>query len=200
MTRKIIINNKDIQLKYREELNSIPVESMELSHNALIERAGGSISNLPVKTKEFADWIEDQQKNRNPLIGKQYITSASEYNTEQFKLGDDIELKGNSAIDLIKTEEGKAFDVDASQEIMNSNIGESDDNHDTKFIDMVIIENATQKLLTTDIESVLINANDELKKYHNNNEYQTEINALDVIEQTQLLMIEEQKNHTKLLK
>ena len=55
MTRKIILSKKDTFAKYQEVMKEHLNEPMELSHNALVERAGGSISNLPVKTKEFAD-------------------------------------------------------------------------------------------------------------------------------------------------
>lgn len=201
MTRKTILSKKETYAKYQEVMKEHLNEPMELSHNALVERAGGSISNLPVKTKEFADWLQDQRE-RNPLIGRDYIEAAPEYNSEQIKMNDEKELYGSDATELVDKEESKAFDVEASQSMLSDRLGAAligDDSHDTKFIDMAIISNATKQLLTSDVDSITTHATDELKKYHGDANYQTDINVTDVIEQEQILLIEEQNNY-KLLK
>jgi len=198
MLRRKLANSNDIHAKYKETMNEKPEETLELSHNALIERAGGSISNLPVQTKEFNDWIEEQRKLRNPLIGKSYIQSAPEYNAEQTKIGDETELTDGDAAKFVKSEITKAFNVDESQKIMEEN-SLSSDNHDVKFIDMTIIENSTQKQLSFDKETIINNASDELKKYHNNENYQTDLDTNAIVEQTQQYLLT-QENNTKLLK
>lgn len=198
MQRRKLANSNDIHAKYKETMNKNPDETLELSHNALIERAGGSISNLPVQTKEFNDWIEEQRKLRNPLIGKSYIQSAPEYNAEQTKIGDETELIDGDAAKFVKAEITKAFNVDESQKIMEEN-SLSSDNHDVKFIDMTIIENSTQKQLSFDKETIVNNAVDELKKYHGNENYKTDLDANAIVEQTQQYLLT-QENNTKLLK
>lgn len=201
MARKIVLSKKEIYAKYTEANKAQLNEPTELSHNALIERAGGSISNLPVKTKEFSEWLETQ-RDRNPLIGREYIESAPEYNSEQIKIGDEKEIYGDDANDLITKEENKAHDVEASQSMLSERLGKAlkgDDSHDVKFIDMAIIENTTSKLLTSDLDSIILQANEDLKKYHNDNSYETEINTSEVVEQAHILLIEEQNNF-KLLK
>jgi hypothetical protein len=198
MQRRKIPNSNDVHQQYRDKINEAPEETLELSHNALIERAGGSISNLPVQTKEFNDWIEEQRKLRNPLIGKSYIQSAPEYNAEQTKLGDISELVNDDALKFIKTETGKAFDVEESQKLMEENASSSD-NHDIKFIDLTIIENSTQKRLAFDKESIVTSATDELKKYHGDENYATEIDTESVVTNTHNYLLT-QENNTKLLK
>lgn len=198
MQRRKLANSNDIHLKYKKTMKETPDETLELSHNALIERAGGSISNLPVQTKEFNDWIEEQRKLRNPLIGKSYIQSAPEYNAEQTKLGDETELTDADAAKFVKGEITKAFNVEESQKIMEEN-ALSSDNHDIKFIDMTIIENSTQKKLSFDKESIVTTAIDELKKYHDDENYQTDMDANAIVEQTQQYLLT-QENNTKLLK
>lgn len=198
MQRRKLINNKEIHLKYTEDLKKESGETLELSHNALIERAGGSISNLPVQTKEFNDWIEEQRKIRNPLIGKSYITSASEYNSEQFKLDDQTELHNDEAIQFVNNESEKASNVDESQKILTETES-STDTHDIKFIDMAIIENSVQKKLSCDKDVITSTAIDDLKKYHNDDNYETELDTNAIVEQTHQFLLTQEIN-TKLLK
>lgn len=198
MQRRKLINNKEIHLKYTEDLKKESGETLELSHNTLIERAGGSISNLPVQTKEFNDWIEEQRKIRNPLIGKSYITSASEYNSEQFKLDDQTELHNDEAIQFVNNESEKASNVDESQKILTETES-STDTHDIKFIDMAIIENSVQKKLSCDKDVITSTAIDDLKKYHNDDNYETELDTNAIVEQTHQFLLTQEIN-TKLLK
>jgi len=196
MQRRKIPNSDKFHNKHLEIVGNSNETTLELSHTELVERAGGSISNLPVQTKEFGDWITEQRK-LNPLIGKSYIEAAHEYNSEQFKLGDDTTLTGSDATDFVKHEENKAFDVDESQKIMAEN--KEGDNHDIKFIDMSIIENTTSKMLSHDKEEIIKVANEQLKKYHNNENYETEIDSDAVVNTTQQFLLT-QENNTKLIK
>jgi hypothetical protein len=198
MQRRKIPNNNDIHQKYKDKLNETPVESLELSHNVLIEHAGGSISNLPIQTKEFNDWIEEQRKLRNPLIGKAYIQAAPEYNSEQTKIGDTSELVNEEADKFIQKAINTAFDVEESQKLMEENASSSD-KHDIKFIDLTIIENSTQKKLAFDKETIITDVTDELKKYHNDENYVTEIDTESVVINTHNYLLT-QENNTKLLK
>ena len=83
MSRKKIISKKENYQHYKDILAEIQQDEVkELTSTQLIEYAGGSISNLPVNTKEFKSWLGEQQEI-NPLIGKQYLMSAPEYNTDE---------------------------------------------------------------------------------------------------------------------
>ena len=149
-----------------------------------------------VESKEFGDWITEQRKI-NPLIGKSYIEAAHEYHSEQIKMNDESTLINSDAENFIKHETNKAFDVEESHKIMSD--VKDGDNHDIKFIDMSIIENTTSKMLSYDKEEIIKVANEELKKYHNDKNYETEIDSNSVINTTQQFLLT-QGNNTKLLK
>ena len=196
MQRRKLPNSSEFHNKHLESIGDLGDKNLELSHTELVERAGGSISNLPVQTKEFGDWITEQRKI-NPLIGKSYIEAAHEYHSEQIKMNDESTLINSDAENFIKHETNKAFDVEESQKIMSD--VKDGDNHDIKFIDMSIIENTTSKMLSYDKEEIIKVANEELKKYHNDKNYETEIDSNSVINTTQQFLLT-QGNNTKLLK
>lgn len=196
MQRRKLPNSSEFHNKHLESIGDLGDKNLELSHTELVERAGGSISNLPVQTKEFGDWITEQRKI-NPLIGKSYIEAAHEYHSEQIKLNDESTLINSDAENFIKHETNKAFDVEESQKIMSD--VKDGDNHDIKFIDMSIIENTTSKMLSYDKEEIIKVANEELKKYHSDKNYETEIDSNSVINTTQQFLLT-QGNNTKLLK
>ena len=57
----------------------------------------------------------------------------------------------------------------------------------------------TSKMLSYDKEEIIKVANEELKKYHNDKNYETEIDSNSVINTTQQFLLT-QGNNTKLLK
>ena len=115
MQRRKLPNSSEFHTKHLESIGDLGDKNLELSHTELVERAGGSISNLPVQTKEFGDWITEQRKI-NPLIGKSYIEAAHEYHSEQIKMNDESPLINSDAENFIKHETNKAFDASTSAE------------------------------------------------------------------------------------
>lgn len=196
MLRKKLPNSSEYHNKHLESIGDLSDKNLELSHTELVERAGGSISNLPVQTKEFGDWITEQRK-LNPLIGKSYIEPAHEYNSEQIKLNDETTLLNTDAENFVKHETNKALNVEESQKIMSDS--KDGDTHDIKFIDMTIIENTTAKMLSYDKEEIIKVTDEELQKYHNDTNYKTEIDSDSIINTTQQFLLA-QENNNKLLK
>ena len=192
MPRKQVISKKATYQHYKETV--LIDDDVDLTPTQLVEYAGGSISNLPVKTQEFKDWLTEQQKI-NPLVGKKHVEPAPEYYTDQIKMKDDKFVDSIEAEKIIEKATNTTFNPnDNSGEQVDTVIkGITGDDHDLRFIDMAIVENITKEMINSPKEDIIEKSNAEIKKYHNNDAYESEINIKDVIEQTEFLILEEIK-------
>lgn len=203
MARKKVIPKRDIIEKVRQD-----IAKEQESHEApatldLVKHAGGSINNLPVKTEEFKQWLDDHQKI-NPFIGK-HAHYSQEDSAEEVQLDDREELTGKKAAKCLRlAEEGsKEFDPNSSFGEKAKSLGaalKGDDNHDKKFIDITIAENMTHKLLNRPEEEIVEEAKKAMKIYHDDDKYETPINVSRIVEESKILFIEENLSSKKLLK
>lgn len=197
MTRKRVINksttfneiNKKID-KERERMQS------DIDSFNLVEHAGGSINNLPVKTKAFGSWLDAHRVN-NPFIGK-HVTSAPEEYTEEIKLNDD-EVLDEEATETFLTQANvglTAFDPNSTFGDEVEYLGDAlkgDSTHDAKFIDLSIIENMTKKYLALAESEIEFEAIRAMKAYHGDNSYKSDLNISNIIEESKILFIEQKK-------
>jgi len=197
MARKKRASQKEKFLKIQDEVKKQKDESQK-NLPSITRDSGGSIDKLPVQTKAFNNWLTEHQ-NINPFIGK-HVTSAPEYNTDQREL-DSEEVEATD--DMLKGFDSTAYnpnDKDGLHEEDLSNAPKINRESHTKFIDINIIENET-RLLTSktneEIESLVI---DKMKSYHDDENYETEIEINKIIEHTKILMIGSDYKKTKYLK
>lgn len=200
MARKKIINNSKlinsidlINKKIEAERQS---SQDEIDSFDIVKHAGGSINNLPVKTKEFGSWLAAHQST-NPFIGK-HVTSAPEEYTEAIKLNDDEVLDEADTQEFINQSTLGAAEFDP-----NSSFGDEaddykkafkgDDTHDNKFIDLNIIENMTKKYLSLSGSMIEDKANIAMQTYHDDKFYETPINVSNIIKESKILFIEQKK-------
>lgn len=199
MPRKIVISKKD---RYNDIQNVLKQERGEenITTTALVERAGGSISNLPVQTKEFKQWLQTHQAV-NPFIGK-HVEAAPEYFVEEKKLNEEvlnITQVDPSVLNTPTSTDAYNPDLDNSELVDDSMEALKNNDHDKKFIDIAIIENVTKLMLTSSSEQIKTHAEEALRVYHKDDAYATKISMDNIIENSKILFIEQQKESTKLL-
>ena len=187
MTRRKIISKKENYQHYKDMLAEIEIDDVkELTSSQLVEYAGGSISNLPVNTKEFKTWLGEQQEI-NPLIGKQYLMSAPEYHTDEI-ITDTKFVSGEEKQTVLNSQSKEYNPDDITNQIMiemdKSIVGESPD---LNFIDMTIIENTVRTIPNAPLANIINACEIVMRKYHENETYITSISMEDVICQTILL-------------
>lgn len=187
MARKKIISKKENYQHYKDLLAEIQQDDVkELTSSQLIEYAGGSISNLPVNTKEFKTWLGEQQEI-NPLIGKQYLMSAPEYNTDEV-ITETKFVSGEERQTILNSQNKEYNPDDITNQIMiEMDKSITEESHDLNFIDMTIIENTVRKIPHATFADIISACESIMRKYHNNESYVTSIPMEDVIHQTLLL-------------
>lgn len=199
MPRKIIISKKNT---YETIQNVLKKERGEdnITTTALVERAGGSISNLPVQTEEFKQWLQTHQST-NPFIGK-HVSAAPEYFVEEKKLNEEvvnINQVDPSVLNAPSSNDAYNPDADTSEMVDETREALKNDTHDKKFIDIAIIENVTKLMLTAPLDKIKEHAEEAMRVYHKKDDYATEIVMDDVIENSKVLFIEQQVSKPKLL-
>ena len=200
MARKKIISKKDrideINAKLSE--TSVPLDHASMSL-AIREKAGGSISSMAIKTEAHGKWLTELQ-SKNPFIGKDYISKAPEYETDD-KIIDVSEIPADETF-MGKLEAGtQAYDPsidygEASVELKEKRqTGRAQD----KIIDHCIVSNLTRKLLGKPESELIEMAKAELCNYHGDSEYESPIDIVQSIEYTRVIAIEN-KSDPKILK
>ena len=187
MSRKKIISKKENYQHYKDILAEIQQDEVkELTSTQLIEYAGGSISNLPVNTKEFKSWLGEQQEI-NPLIGKQYLMSAPEYNTDE--VIKETKFVSGEERQAILSSQNKEYNPDdiTNQIMIEMDKSITEESHDMNFIDMTIIENTVRTIPKAPLSDIIKACESVMRKYHDNESYVTSIPMEDVIYQTLLL-------------
>ncbi len=189
-------SKKDDFEKIKESIQE-EVESNRKS--IVIKNPGGSINNLPVKTPEYKKWLEAKQK-KNPLIGTEFVNSAPEYGTEMVMLDSGIHEMGEAEFADLGNESQREFNTENVEndktEIQNVDQGEAliEDSTDEMLIDYSIVQNTTKKLLGAPIDDIKKDIEDELKKYHQDKEYQTKIDIESSILQSKQILLENKAN------
>lgn len=199
--RKVVIDKREEYIKVKQF--NINLESdLKDSMPDIVQSTGGSINNLPVKTKEFDSWLAIHQ-NKNPFIGK-HVTSAPEYNVSQTDLGSAVADKPNEKdSNAILFEKIKNHIPAFNVEIDIENICEApklNQNQDKKFIDMLLVESSAKKLVSKSNEEIKDYSIQLMKSYHDDSNYNTSIDLDMVVEQSKVLAIESKKDEKKLIK
>jgi len=207
MTRQIF-SKKD---RYEELKELEKAESEAIGGNKVVdaaqfdliirERAGGSISAVTAKNDEHSKWLIAIQ-DKNPFIGKNYMTRAVEYETDSKAIDTDKQEITDADETLIqKLDAGLgSYDPNSVYGDMVEERKEKRDsgNVENKIIDHCITMNLTRKLLNRkDIDMKAI-IHDELCDYHGDHEYITEINIDESIEftKTSMLLTHDKKTET----
>jgi hypothetical protein len=197
MARKKVIKKGEAFASINKEIE-IERQSVQTDVDKfdIVEHAGGSINNLPVKTKEFGSWLDAHRAN-NPFIGK-HVTAAPEEYTEEVKLNDDEVLDEAAASEFMNQANLGAADFNPNSSYGDEveDYGEAlkgDNEHDKKFIDLSIIENMTKRYLSLPESKIVDEANRAMKAYHGDNSYETSINISNIIEESKVLFIEQKK-------
>jgi hypothetical protein len=174
---------------------SIKEEVEDNKKSIVVKNPGGSINNLPVKTPEYKKWLEAKQA-KNPLIGSEFVNSAPEYGTEMVMMDSGIHEMGAAELADLDNESGKEFNSinveNDSKEMVATDTEEEliSDDTDKMFIDFSIVQNTTKKLLGRPLEDIKQDVVDELKKYHGNKDYETDIDIDKSIQQSKMILIE----------
>jgi hypothetical protein len=214
MPKKILKRKKEDIEKIKAVLDKQNKDAEE-ALPPITRDTGGSIGNLPIKTKAFKNWLDNIRENINPLIGKKYLTAAPEFSTGD-KLMDDMEVSDLSgSMDDALTNQAKDFNGDDLESfyIFNDNndtdpdappqVAPKDDmGSEEKFIDINIIENAVREAFADidgafDEEVVQNKAEDKLKDYHEDKEYTTKVNLPNIISNYKQNLIERKKEEER---
>lgn len=196
MPRKKVIRPSEQDKKTQDTYKEEKLKHEDVGSVNLVAYAGGSINNLPVKSKAFNTWL-DAHRSNNPFIGK-HVTAAPEEYTEEVRLDDDETLSpeeaeaflNNENIGLQEFDPNSKFGAEA-EELGEALIG--DDKHDARFIDITIAENITNKLLGQPIDEIEKEANKAMQSYHGDVHYTTEIDVSKIIETSTVRLIEQRK-------
>ena len=171
----------------------------------VVTETGGSISALSKnKQPEFNTWLTTLQGN-NRFIGKDYMQSAEEYNTDSKMVGDaQIGSLSDSDMETLKSGTGD-FNPETTKDsynpIDNNQTNDEDqkteqesvnkyaDDAENGFIDITIIENLTKEFNDQLDEDIEKKAEEQLKVYHNDNTYKSPVDIPTVIENYKNLLI-----------
>jgi len=202
MPRKIRKRKKEDISKIRESVKK-EKESIENALPSIVKDTGGSISNLPVKTKEYKNWLTDIRKNINPLIGKSYLTSAPEFDSED-KLVDDQKVEDTTPeLAKVLSQGAGKFDLekDFSPEVKELGKGPKAgvDEKIEKFMDQTIVENTTKKFSTREDDQIREHAESQIKTYHDDPTYETDIDIDEVISTYKNMLVIQADAKKKLL-
>lgn len=198
--------------KHKKESASLP---------PIVRDTGGSIAALNGnKSLFFKKWVRDLQTRKNPLIGKDYIMAAEEYNTEAKMVGDPeieelspemdstlkkgaeeyksniVEPNKDAVADFLKDKEAVG---EETSDIELESFKEHGDEAECNFIDISIVENLTKELQDQIDEDIEKEAREKLKEYHQDDDYEPEIDIPSVIENYKFLLIAQNSPDKKLL-
>lgn len=194
MIRKRVIRKStefnDINKKHNDDQQKIVISDSSFD---IVQHAGGSINNLTVKTKEFNTWLDAHRVN-NPFIGK-HVTYAPEEYTSEIRLNDDTVLDDESL--RIFTEADslgmEKFDPNSTFGLQVEEVGDSlkgDNTHESKFIDLSIVENVTKKYLLLSDSDIELESIRIMKQYHSDDAYVSDIDIDSITKETKLTLIE----------
>jgi len=178
----------------------------------MVRDTGGSIGALDGnKSLYFKKWLVNLQERKNPLIGKKYITAAEEYNTESKLIGEASVEDLSDAMKTILDKGAEKYNKDSSNISDDGNTGSLNENNNTgslknsvdecerNFIDITIVENLTKELQGQIDEDIEKESRARLKEYHQNNNYEPEIDIPSVIENFKFVLISQDSANLKLL-
>ena len=192
-----------VVLEHKKESDALP---------PIVRDTGGSIAALNGnKSLYFKKWVHDLQERKNPLIGKDYIMAATEYNTESKLIGEAKieELSDEMRVTLDNgAKEYKNNTVDYNKDDQTgldtgddeASLKEHVDEAEANFIDITIVENLTKDLQDQIDEDIEKEARSKLKEYHQDDEYEPEIDISSVIENFRFVLIANKASGQKLLK
>jgi len=204
MTKLKKMNKRKIKRK-REDLHKVrdfvkkEKEAIEKALPPIVRDTGGSINKIENKSLYFKGWVKNHQ-DINPLIGK-HVTEAPEYSTECLILDQNV----GELDDVMKKtlEQGAAEynpDIDNSTEAEDlTDSPKICDNKDEKFIDINIIENATKRLANSTDETIKNSVIEQMKSFHDNPKYETEIDVEKRIKSYRDILRFEKSQEKKLL-
>ncbi len=188
MSRREASSSKREEYKEIQNEISIEVNELKIKSPPVVQDPGGAIVNLKVDTPHFRKWIETIRQ-RNSLIGSQYVNSAPEYNIESIKLSE--EVVDGTPEEIQKIEQN----VEENQSI--DNIDSIDDDSDKRIIDHSIIEKVTKLYLNSSIEDIAKESIKEMKNYYNDESY---IPDIDIFSSIQFVQKNIKQNSIKQLK
>ena len=204
MTRKII-SKKDRIDEIKEILDAETVKPMDAEQftSAIKEKAGGSISGLVVHTEAHGQWLTALQE-KNPFIGKKYMTRAVEYETESKATATENQKVADADAALLAQLDSGLAPYDPNADFGDIAV-ERKEKRDTgnaqqKMIDHCIVSNVTKKLIGRSSDEIKEIAKTELENYHGDSEYESEINIDQSIEYTQQTLLLTQSEPNKKLK
>lgn len=197
MARKRRESQKENFVKIKEEVERQKAEA-EAKLPSIARDSGGSIDKLPVKTKAFQNWLASQQE-MNPFIGK-HVTAAPEFNVEQKKLDEQVEDVNPETLNQFDDSE---YNPNAEGGLQEEDLGESpklNTGAEKKFIDITITENATRRLSERTNEEIQEYAVNTMRSYHDDPNYEPEIELNSVIENAKILLLESGQKQKKFLR
>jgi len=192
-----------VVLEHKKESDALP---------PIVRDTGGSIAALNGnKSLYFKKWVRDLQERKNPLIGKDYIMAAKEYNTESKLIGEaKVEDLSDEMRDTLDNgaKEYKNNTVDYNKDDQTgldtgddeASLKDRGDESEANFIDITIVENLTKDLQDQIDEDIEKEARSKLKEYHQDDEYEPEIDIPSVIENFRFVLIAHKSSDQKLLK
>lgn len=198
MARKNRPSQKEYFSKIQDEVDTQKKEAEE-KLPAIARDSGGSIDKLPVKTKAFTKWLADHQSS-NPFIGK-HVTAAPEFNVEQKDIKEAEEVEATP--EMLKSFENSEFNPDADDGLQEEDLGKAPkvhNNSDKKFIDITITENATKRLSGKTDDEIKEYAINTMRSYHEDENYETQIEMNSVIEHAKILLLESEPKKKKYLR
>lgn len=199
MPKRTFTRKKEDIHKINESINK-EREIVEKALPPIVRDTGGSLSNIKNKSLYFNKWVQNLQENVNPLIGK-HVEAAPEYTVNTLMLDQKVEELSESMRKVL--DQGvSAYDPskdlgDEMEELEKS--PKNNDTHDTNFIDINIIENTTRKLFNEDEEDLINSCLEEMKTYHDDVDYVSEIEVKSVIENYKHILVLEYKEKKRLL-
>lgn len=185
------ISKKDLYEKISKQ-----EEEVINSNPSLVIDTGGSISNLPVKSKYLEEWIQNKQLS-NPFIGSKYVEPATELNVEQKENGPVTIVDINS----VKTDDcGFISDTEEEKDEVEEDVNNKDDFSGDSFIDYSIILNTTQKMIGSSNEEIMSECVKNIKDYHSDTDnYETNVDIENCVIESKRLILEDKNKNTKLL-
>lgn len=183
MTRERLIRKKEDVNKIRKYIHEVNNPTKNVP--SIVDKSYGSIGEVKTKSLYFKLWVKGKHVG-NSLIGSGNVQSAPEYSTDSVlvdqhvgEMTDDIQQnleKGASAYDK--------DNIDTVDTTQLEDLGISpklDLGKDKKFIDLSIIENTTKRLIGKTLEEVEENCKLQMKAFHDDPNYETDMNMANII-------------------
>jgi len=200
MPRKKVIRPNEQDKKTHDTYKEEKLNYEDTGSVDLVAYAGGSINNLPVKSKAFNTWL-DAHRSNNPFIGK-HVTAAPEEYTEEVRINDDETLTPEETVMFLNNEDigMQGFDPNSNFGGEAEELGEAligDDKHDSRFIDITIAESITIKLIGRPVEEIEKDATKAIQSYHGDAHYETQIDVSKIVETSSICLIAQRKASEK---